>query len=306
MTQTAESIAEIADVDLLTVARLTREMKAQAAGMGRQEARYLVDAYYQIQDYRKASANQERAGEQDVDEAPLALVGWLSGHMATLELRIKNLLGAYGAASPVGAWSQSICGIGPVISAGLLAHIEIEKAPTAGHIWRFAGLDPTSSWGKGEKRPWNADLKCLCWKIGESFVKTSGMASDFYGKLWIERKAYEQGRNDRGELADQAAQILATKTFKRAPVKAGSEDAVEDFKRAAAWYAEGKLPPAHIHARAKRWTVKLFLAHWQHVAWESTYGTPPAKPYVIDHGGHVHEIRVPNWPVGDLETALPV
>src|SRR5581483_161544 len=25
-------------------------------------------------------------------------------------------------------------------------HIDIEKAPTAGHIWRFAGLDPTLRW----------------------------------------------------------------------------------------------------------------------------------------------------------------
>jgi hypothetical protein len=41
---------------------------------------------------------------------------------------------------------NSIKGIGPVIAAGLLANIDITKAPTAGHIWRFAGLDPSSKW----------------------------------------------------------------------------------------------------------------------------------------------------------------
>jgi hypothetical protein len=44
----------------------------------------------------------------------------------------------------------------------LLARIDIVKAPTAGHIWRYAGLDPTVRWNKGEKRPWNAGLKVLC------------------------------------------------------------------------------------------------------------------------------------------------
>ena len=37
-------------------------------------------------------------------------------------------------------------GIGPVIAAGLLANIDIKQAPTVGHIWRFAGLDPTNKW----------------------------------------------------------------------------------------------------------------------------------------------------------------
>lgn len=57
---------------------------------------------------------------------------------------------------------NSIHGIGPVISAGLLAHIDIHRAVTVGHIWRFAGLDPSVKWLKKTKRPWNAGLKVLC------------------------------------------------------------------------------------------------------------------------------------------------
>lgn len=284
------------DVDLLTVARLTREQKALAAAMGRTEARFLVDSYYQIQDYRKAAANQARAGLAE-DEPAYPLVDWLSSHTASIELRLKNLLGAYASGNPVGEWSQSICGIGPVISAGLLAHIDITRAPTAGHIWRFAGLDPTVTWGKGERRPWNAKLKTLCWHAGECFVKVSNNDADFYGHLWAQRKAYEQARNEAGDYAAQAAEILATKKFKAKPVDPDCEAAEQDFKRASEWYAQGLLPPAHIHARSKRWTVKLFLAHWQEVAWEAQYGVKPPKPYVIEHLGHVDRIAVPNWPL---------
>ena len=64
-----------------------------------------------------------------------------------------------------------------------------------------------------------------------------------------------------------------------------------------AHYSSGKLPPAHIHARAKRYAVKLFLAHWHAVAyWYAMKGHAP-KPYILTkQGGHAHEIEVPNAP----------
>ena len=40
----------------------------------------------------------------------------------------------------------SIRGIGEVISAGLLAHLDVTKARHASGYWRFAGLDPTNDW----------------------------------------------------------------------------------------------------------------------------------------------------------------
>ena len=145
-----------------------------------------------------------------------------------------------------------------------------------------AGADPTVEWRKGEKRPWNAALKTLCWKIGESFVKVSGREGDFYGQLYLRRKQYEQARNDSGALADQAARKLERFNI-------GKE--TDAYKA----YAVGKLPPAHIHSRAKRWAVKLFLAHYHHVAWTLATGTPPPKPYVISVMGHADFIAPPNF-----------
>ena len=38
--------------------------------------------------------------------------------------------------------------------------------------------------GNGKKRPCNASLKALSWKIGKSFVLTASNSDNFYGKLY--------------------------------------------------------------------------------------------------------------------------
>lgn len=265
--------------DLESVLRISKELRESMKTVSQAEARFFVDLYYQIQDYRIQAGNQVSATERGEDESS-GLVAWLQDNMLRLEGDCKRLLDVYSDSKAVGRWSKSICGIGPVIAAGLLAHIDIEKAPTVGHIWRFAGLDPTSDWGKGEKRPWNARLKTLCWKIGESFVKVSNNPKDVYGHLWRERKETEEKRNEAGELADQAAVKLRDN-------KIGKD--TDAYKA----YAQGKLPPAHIHARAKRWAVKLFLAHWHEVAYMDRFGIKPPAPYPIAILGHAHIIEAP-------------
>ena len=63
-------------------------------------------------------------------------------------------------------------------------------------------------------------------------------------------------------------------------------------------YSIGKLPAGHLDARARRYAVKLFLAHYHHVAYELEYGTPPPKPYILDGDrGHTHYIAPPKWPM---------
>jgi hypothetical protein len=55
---------------------------------------------------------------------------------------------------------------------------------------------------KGQKRPHNAKLKVLCWKIGDSFVKQQSRENDVYGKVYGERKRLELERNDAGLFAE--------------------------------------------------------------------------------------------------------
>lgn len=256
------------------VEKLNKDLRTAAITLSDAEARYLVDTYYQMQDQRIRAGNQLRSMSES-GEPNLALQ-WVAEQAAVLEAQVQKALAAYAKASEAGRWALSVLGIGPIIAAGLSAHIDITKCPTVGHIWRFAGLDPTQTWEKGQKRPWNASLKVLCWKAGESFVKVSGRENDVYGHLYLERKAYEAAKNEAGEYAAQAAAKLER-------FKIGKS--TEAYKA----YSAGKLPPGHLHARAKRWAVKLFLSHWHEVAYRAKFGAEPPLPYPIAILGHAHK-----------------
>lgn len=262
--------------ELQPIARLSRDLAKVSQTLSDSEARYLVDAYYTVQENRKAADNQVRALRESGE--PCSVISWLAEQNRTLENQIKRSLDQYSGNHPVGERMRAARGVGPVIAAGMLAHIDITKAPTVGHIWSYAGLDPSKTWEKGQKRPWNAELKTLCWKLGECFVKAGG--DSVYAAVYAERKAYDQQRNERGELADQAARALERKRIGKT---------TEAFK----WYSAGKLPPAQIHERAKRYAVKLFLSHLHEVWYEEHYGVKPARPYAFDQLGHAHYIKPP-------------
>jgi hypothetical protein len=261
------------------VLRLSKDLRDVSQRLTDTEARYLVDGYYTIQEYRKAMDNQLRSMSANNSEPSLVL-SWLAENVHRLETQIKYALGKYASAHKVGIWAQSIVGIGPVISSGLLAHIDIEKAPTAGHIWSFAGLS-NHEWNKGQKRPWNARLKTLTWKIGESFVKVQNHKDDIYGKIYSQRKQYEQEKNERGDYAEQAR-------LKLEKFKIGKS--TEAYKV----YSVGKLPKGHIHERAKRVAVKLFLSHLHEAWYLHHYGKAPPIPYAISILGHADRILCPN------------
>jgi hypothetical protein len=278
--------------ELDPIKKLTKDLKNASITLSVKEVRYLVNSYYQIQEYRKAASNQVLA--LDKDAHPHEVISWLNENMNSLENQIKRALDAWSTGQELGVWCKSIVGIGPVIASGLMAHIDIEKAPTAGHIWSFAGMygpaihfegeipGTVIEWKKGEKRPWNADLKTLCWKIGESFVKVCNNEKDIYGKIYLERKELEIHRNDKLMFANQAKAKLEK-------FKIGKD--TDAYKA----YIIGKLPPAHIQSRSKRKAVMMFLSHFHHVYFCMYYKKLPPKPFIIEHGGHAHVIDPPNF-----------
>jgi len=375
--------------ELEPITRLSRDLREAAASLSDDQIRYFVSAYYAVQKYRLATEAQVRALTEA--ERPGSLLSWLTNQMDVLERQVKTVLDKYTSSHPVGVWMKSQKGIGPVISAGMLAHIDIKRATHVSHIWRFAGLDPSIVWrssdyvkghiastrqqNKGDdwaaflaickdlnrkpidvlaasehyadtgapvaddamravkalaqlnvkprsvhspdnilhellqkdklpeayksihpssfkfdwkeithiltKRPWNAELKTLCYKLGESFVFVSGDKNPgYYGLVYRTRKEHEQQLNSSGRYAEIAANVLATGKYKRDTV-------------AKSMYSQGRLPDAHIHRRACRYAVKLFLAHL-HARWyEFHHKRKPPMPYVIDHLHHGDYIPPP-------------
>lgn len=306
----AQESTEDYQPDVGIVSRLNRDLRKAAATLTTDEARYLVDLYYTVQEQRIRNADQmRRAGEAG---EPNAMLRWAFDNFRVTEEGVRSALHAYVKEQRIGRWLLSIHGIGPVIAAGMMAHLQIERwicakatgeknekrctpdAPhgpacrmeptrTASRWWRFAGLDPTVKWEKGTKRPWNASLKVLCWKAGQSFMKLRNSPNDFYGRLYEHRKAFEINRNELGLNAKTAEETLRAKKWGNNPTREHLE--------------AGKLPPAQIDARARRHAVKIFLAHFHEVAWRDRFGTEPPVPFAIGQLGHADKIEVPNWPI---------
>ena len=133
------------------------------------------------------------------------------------------------------------------------------------------------------KIPYNKNLKVLMWKIGKSFIWVQNRGS-LYGNLFAERKALETEKNNNGDYADQAAHILATKKF--------SNETIAKEK-----YMEGKLPDAHIVARAMRRAEKIFVVH----LFEEMYrvyhkndpnGNTPPRYYILEHSNGEHNVEI--------------
>lgn len=271
--------AEPAELEFASLLKLNKDLKDAATLMRWDEARYLVDLYYQLQRYRLATNNQIRSAELE----PNSLLGFFAGNFRSLEANVKAGLKAYISQFSVGQWAMSVCGIGEVLASGFLTLLDIRRAPTVGHFYSFAGISPHIHWGKGEKRPYCADLKTLSFKAGDCFVKFQNSPKDFYGQFYVSRKAYEVAKNERKEYAEQA-EIALQRVGKT----------TEAYKH----YKIGQLPPGHLHSRARRYAVKMFLSHLHHVMHVDYYDKPPQFPFPMTEwpGVHTHFVELPNWP----------
>lgn len=298
-----------------------------------------MDEYYTIQDARIRSHAQRRHSEDEAE--PHALIAWIGDQMQRYEADIKLALGEFAASYRVGKWLQSIYGIGPVLSAAVLCHLDIRNAPTVGHWWAFAGLDPNRHWisrkeadvivrevlkaedvkvptlqtvggvaiktgqkpdrllkiattkpdkttkeltaktlaSAVSKRPWNAKLKAvLVYRMGECFVKFQNRPDCQYGKLLAFKKAELIAQNEAGKFKD-----FADRELKERGEKMAHTERIKHWR-------EGKLSPGHIHDRARRWVVKLFMAHIHRAMHLDFYGKEPPKPFILTTPNHTHEI----------------
>lgn len=292
------------------VKRLTRDLKAAAATLSDREARFLVDTYYIMQENRKRGRNQERALSET--EEPNELISFFGDQAETMERQIERALDVYSYNHLTGRWLRDIYGVGPVLSAGFQAFIhmgnwcevchsrtkercedrqkkkdknyphpphpytEIFACPTVGHIWAYAGIagDGQKKWEKGQKRPWNATLKTLCWKFGDVQVKFHNREECYYGKIYQERKDLEVKKNEGGYLKHIADERLARP-------RASKEEH---------YHKKGILSPGHIDLRARRYATKRFLIDLHTVWYWLKFGRLTPVPYPLDYlaDQHIH------------------
>ena len=124
--------------------RLSADMRKAAETMSDAEVRYLIDLFYSQQEQRKRGDNQLRASS--ADQEPNSLTRFLAAQVEALEGACNGALQVVARRTRTGRWCMGHKGISGVLTAGLLASLDITRAPTAASFWRFAGLDPTWEW----------------------------------------------------------------------------------------------------------------------------------------------------------------
>jgi hypothetical protein len=145
--------------------------------------REIINAYYSINNTRTLLSSQSRRLKDD--QLSSDFLQSFSNNLYLMEKTIKNNFQSYIKDSTVGFWALSQYGIGTVFVAGLMAYIDITKAPNVSNIWRYAGLDPNQSI---DYKDYNQYLKSLCLKIGNTFKKFSYKDDCFYGQLYLKDK----------------------------------------------------------------------------------------------------------------------
>ncbi len=158
-------------------------------------------------------------------------------------------------------WVKTIPGVSEVLAARLFCRLNLDHPAIKGpaSIWAYAGIDG-GSWR--DRKKCNRALRVVVHLIGDNLVRSgapvaasttkagatrSAREATSWYLLYQERKSYETERNERGDYAEQAARELER-------LKKLKENTAA-FKA----YSTGKLPAAHIDARAKRYIAKRFL-----------------------------------------------
>jgi hypothetical protein len=261
------------------VDKLSKDILQSMQSMTDKEVKFLVQTYYIIQETRIQVSNRYQALLKE--QMPNQFWTWAFNEFEKFENQIKKALKKWVEQQPIWTeWAVNVKGLGPIIIAGMVAYVDINKINSAGQLISYAGLVPGQERKRNEKIKWNPDVKKLCFNIGEVFVKSS---NSFYQDIYRRRKEYEIGKNNNFDYKDQAKGILRKKTFK--------DTNCPTYKA----YASGKLSDGHIHMRAKRYATKMFLSHFFEVYYTLSHGKPPPMPYVIDILGHKDYVAPPEW-----------
>ena len=175
---------------------------------------------------------------------------------------------------PVMEWIESIDGVGPGSLVAIIGNTgNLWNYPTVQKLWKRMGLAVATDGrrqrnikGASEEERltngYSAQRRSAVWNIGTSlmFAQTERKEKDkvtkevtgikkqagLYRTIYDNRRAYEEAKNEAGDYAPLARAILASSTFGKT---------TEAYKA----YSQGKLPKAHLKARAQRYMEKEFV-----------------------------------------------
>ncbi len=129
---------------------------------------------------------------------------------------------------PLWDWCKNVKGLGPMAALIFLGYVDVEKATSAGKVWKLFGLAVGPD-GKAERKRhgkvagFNPHLKTRAWLMARNIIMNR---DPYYYQLYLERKRYYETRPDRVALKEKER----------------------------GWHK-------HNHLMAMRWMIKLVLSH---------------------------------------------
>lgn len=249
----------------------------------------LVETYLDIQKNRVAIGNRISARERRGLDVPFGLVRSyealrreeellardIKEHMKELEVPIYDL------------WLKNIRGVAELLSAQLLAKIkDIGRFKHVSNLYSYSGYGVFNgviqSPKKKSKTNYRRDLKTILHKIGDNIL----MGKDPYYRAYYEyfkKKEEKKNKPRKVPLTEDVMGEYLARDIPELDLKAGTiikKRVYRMLKRAGYKEVEIVLSKGHIHMRAKRKMIKLFLAHLYEV-WRRLEGLPVDVPYSI-------------------------
>jgi len=286
------------------------------------KVRFLAEVYLDYQQIRVAANNklmhyQRKYGK----EAVLQELGWFTDVANMMEDRIVRELTELLEEFPIYTeWLKYVKGVGPALAGQIIGLLYtedgrgIERFSNVSKLWKYCALDVVDGRAprpeKGRHYGRKKKLKGVLWKIAVQMLK-AGRLAEKRGKpipkgyqYYLEFKRKEEAKNkpfrlpvDEAagkELAEDIGSIRAGTLIKKRGTRTVGRTSVTITRLKRELRKVGRpeddmilvrLAPSHIHNRALRKLMKLFLALlWE--KWRTLEGLPVRPPYAKAILGH--------------------
>lgn len=226
------------------------------------KAEILTGKIIDVEDYVYDLAKQEI----DIDMPSQFLELIVTDRVKDVEKYMKEYL-------PVYQWCEEIKGLGPKLTAKILAGIgDMQRFPNPASLWSYCGVgDPEKSKRKkDEQLSHSPKMRVALFNVGESFIKQGSQY----------RVAYDNRKKTTLRTHPEWHNLIPC-PIKNVGIHAPKIN--EDGK--ITW---DNMHPKHAHIDATRVMLKRFLAELFSAWYQSLGQEPPSKPYGVEIQGH-HE-----------------
>jgi hypothetical protein len=172
------------------------------------------DARMQIMKLRNKINNQILAFERRTDALSQETLGFLQEdgermkkRLAKHDRKVKRLVQAVAETDILARAALGVEGIGEFTVANCLIYIDVEKAPHASSLWKYAGLHASSNdrYKKGKSSGGNKTLRTALYTMATSQEKTRGAYREVYDQAKLRKEQSEKlvkSRNTQGKLVE--------------------------------------------------------------------------------------------------------